>query len=353
MRVHTVCLGLLVLALCSATAGPAVAATATQTTGDCDYPLAVTDATGQEIPLADSPESVVALQPSDAQTVYEIGAQDRLVGLPHNDATSDLDRGDRTDVSDGFRVDVERVIDLDPDLVLAGNITSRETVRTLRTEANLTVYHFREARSLDDVRDNVRRTGRLTGECEGATETVAWMDDQLAVVEDALADADRPLAYYAMGEDGTTAGTETFIHEALTTAGVENVAERAGIRWYGQINPETVIQEDPEWVVYPDDRDEPPVPETVRSTTAYRNENFVAVDANRISQPAPRVVDAIVDVFRTVHPEEYERVSDELDRPAPDGQRDDGQSRTDTSLLALAIGVALVAALLVGTRLQR
>jgi iron complex transport system substrate-binding protein len=347
---------LLAVVLVAAVASPAVGQPdgGTEPTVECAFPLEATDATGEPITLEEPPESVVALQPSDAQTVYEIGAADRLVGLPDEPATSGLEIGDRTDVTDDYRIVHERVIDLDPDLVLAANATARSDVDRLR-EAGLTVYQFDAARSLDDVRDNVATTGELTGECDGAAATLEWMDEQLATVEAALEGADRPLAYYAMGEDGTTAGTDTFVHEVLTTAGLENVAERAGIGWYEQLNPETVVDEDPEWIVYPNDRAEPPIPEAVEATTASREGNTLAVDANRMSQPAPQVVDAVVEIVAAVHPDAYERASADLEASADGNGTDDGDGTDEGSAIpgfgvAAAIGALLIAAGVAGRR---
>ncbi|WP_265111629.1 PGF-CTERM-anchored ABC transporter substrate-binding protein [Halosolutus halophilus] len=358
----TAVLALSLLAPAAAASSAGGAADANQAA--CEYPIELTDATGETITLEEPPESVVALQPSDAQTVYEIGAEDRLDGLPYSPATSGLDRGDRADVSDGWQVNTERVIDLDPDVVLAANITSEDDIETLR-DAGLTVYHFEAANTIDDVRDNVVRTGELTGECAGATETVDWMNEQLEVVETAVEDADRPLAYYAMGEDGTTAGTDTFIHEVLATADVENLAERAGITFYQQLSSETIVDEDPEWIIYPDDREEPPIPEGAEATTAYQNDNVVAVDANQISQPAPQVVYAVVDIVEAIHPDAYEAASEGLEESGEDGENDgdgetggssetDGDDSDDASESIPGFGApAAVAALLGGTLLLR
>ena len=319
---------LLILSLVAPVAAASSASATPDETADCEYPIELTDATGEEITLEEAPDSVVALQASDAQTVFEIGAEDRLVGMPDEEATSGLEIGDREDVTDNYAIVHERVIDLDPDVVLAANITDEEDIETLR-EAGLTVYQFDDAGSIDDVRDNVLRTGELTGECDGAAETVDWMDERLEVVEAALEDADRPLAYYAMGEDGMTAGTYTFIHEVLTTGGVENLAERADISIYQQLSSETIVDEDPEWIIYSDDRSEVPIPEAAEATTAYQNDNVFAVDANQLNQPAPQVIYAVVDIVETVHPDAYEQAVEGLEDT--DESDENGAEETDDS----------------------
>ncbi|OIB58005.1 PGF-CTERM-anchored ABC transporter substrate-binding protein [Natrialba sp. SSL1] len=327
--------------------------TLTQEDVSCEYPLELTDATGETITLEEAPDSVVALQASDAQTMYEIGAEDRLDGMPYSDATSGLDRGDRADVGDGWTVDHEQIIATNPDLILAANTTQAEDIETLRDEADFTVYHFSEAESIDDVRENVETTGALVDECDGADDTIDWMDDQLEIVETTLEDADRPLAYYTMGEDGMTAGTETFIDEILSTAGLENVAAEAGITGYEPINAETVVDADPEWVVYPDDREEPPIPDAAAEITAVEEDNAIAVDANRMNQPAPQVVLAVTSIVEEIHPEAYEGASAELEGSTAsdddgagdaDGTTDDGDT-DDDSIPGFGVAAALAAVL--------
>lgn len=305
-------------------AAPAVATQSAATAGasPCEtapeYPLEVTDATGEPISLDESPETVVALQPSDAQTVFEIGAEDRLVGFPDSPATAGLDREERADIGDGYELDHEQIIELDPDVVLAANVTFGDDIETLRG-AGLAVYQFETANSLEDVRENVLVTGLVTDECDGATDSADWMDDRLAVVEETVAAADdRPLAYYEMGE-GETAGANSFQDALLTTAGFENLAAEAGIDEWGQLNVETILEADPDWIVHPDTADRPAVADAATSTTAYQDEQFVPVDNDDVNQPAPRVVLPLETIVATVYPDAYDRAVEEV----ADGERPD------------------------------
>lgn len=345
MRRHiTVLFALLIVgsAVAPTAAGQSNADTESTVDVSCEFPLELTDATGTTITLEERPESIVTLQASDTQTVYEIGAEDRLVGMPYGYATSDFDRGDRVNIGDGWTIKHEQVINLDPDIVLAANATKEGDIEQLRN-AGLTVYQFSDAKSLDDVRENVRTAGKLTGECDGAEETITWMNEQLEIVERTLDGADRPTVYYAMGDDGYTAGSGTFINEALTTAGMTNIAAEAGVQSYKQINPETVVNESPAWIVYPNDREQIPIHESVTATPAYQNDNILPVNANYISQPAPRVVYAITDIVKTVHPEAYEAASAELDAAPEDGTGSNDQQ--NDSIPGFGVPAALVALL--------
>ncbi|APX96023.1 MULTISPECIES: PGF-CTERM-anchored ABC transporter substrate-binding protein [Natronorubrum] len=265
----------------------------------CEYPLEMTDATGETVTIDEEPEEVVALQPSDAQTTYEIGAQEQVVGMPIGEFTDYLDVEDHaTDITedDGVTTDAEQVIDLDPDVVVADEtaLSQEGLIDQLRDEADLTVFVVEDANSIDDVTENVALTGQLVGECEGATDTVEEMDDRL---EDAEPDIDEsPTAYFAMDEEGYTAGPGSFNHDVLEAAGFENIAEDAGVEEWGEIDPEMVVEADPDVIIYPDYQDEPPIPDAVEATTAAEEENFVPVNDNLMNQPGPMIVETVEDL---------------------------------------------------------
>ncbi|NUC72062.1 ABC transporter substrate-binding protein [Haloterrigena sp. SYSU A558-1] len=288
---------------------------------DCEYPIELTDATGETVTIDEPPEEIVALQPSDAQTTYAIGAEDKVVGMPISQYTDYLEVEDHaTDISedDGSSVDTEQVIDLEPDVVIAANtaLYQEGLIEQLRDEAGLTVYVVDEATSIDDVYDNVAVTGQLAGECEGANDTIEEMAERLDDVEP---DADEsPTAYYAMGDDGTTAGPGTFNHDVLEAAGLENIAEEAGVEGWGEIDPESVVDADPDLIVYPDYQDEPPVPDAVESTTAYQNGNTVAVNDNFMNQPGPMIVETVETLAQAAE----EQAAEEEDETSADGEED-------------------------------
>ena len=290
--------------LVAAIGGSGVALASTDATqSNCEFPHAATDATGTEVSLSDAPDRVVALQPSDAQTMWEIGARDQVVGMPLNQYTDYLnDTGDRTNVAnDDGSTNVEAVVGAEPDLVLAANATSADTVQQLR-DAGLTVYHFSLVESLDGIAEQTTTIGRLTGNCDGASETVTEMQDRIQNVRDAVGDRDEVSALYYFFD--FTTGNETHIHDAIETAGGQNVAAEAGITGYAQISPEIVADQDPQWIVYPSSSPRPSG-DPYNGTTAVQQDQVLKVNDNYISQPAPRVLIAVEQMAEAFHPEAF------------------------------------------------
>ena len=314
MRRQSAVLVVLVVMMGTLSIGAGGVAGATSTGGtsaqECGFPVTMTDNTGTEGTVDEEPEAGVTLTPSAAQTMGEIGAEEKVVGVTKH--AMNLDGADeRTNVSvAGETIDVETVVDLEPDLVLAPNVVDEETVEKLR-EAGLTVYHFRMEESIEDVYEKTRTIGTLVGECEGAEETVDWMQHEIGIVENATEGEERPDALYVFY--GYTAGDGTFINEIITAAGADNVAAEANISGYQQVNEETVVDEDPDWIVLNSDDDQVPRSDAYNATTAVQQDQIVVVNKNYLNRPAPRIVHAIVELAQAFHPEAYEEARSEAE----------------------------------------
>ncbi len=305
----------MVLVVAVATAGIAGGVAASSAAGadaaqqGCSYPVEETDATGTTVTLEEPPERIVTAAPSAAQTLVEIGAWDRVVGVSNQ--ASYLEGADEREVVSAqgrVGVNVEKAVSLDPDLVLAPDVIPEEDVQNLR-DAGVTVFQFEQAGSVEEVEEKTRLMGRLTGACEGAEETVQWMESELSTVRQAVEGQDPVEALYVYSPEfgPYTAGDGTFIDDAIETAGAVNVAAEADIQGHETISDEVVVARDPGWLVVNDFDGQPPRNDVYNATTAAQEGNVVVVDANHINQPAPRVVLAIKKLAQAFHPEAYEQ----------------------------------------------
>jgi iron complex transport system substrate-binding protein len=269
---------------------------------DCTFPVTATDATGTEVTVSSEPQRVVVLAPSAAQTMWELDASEKVVGMPREYHTGYLEGTDGTQdvVNDDGTPIIEAVVATSPDLVLAPNIIGNETVQTLR-DAGLTVYRYEQADSLADVTAKTRLTGRLVGEYETARTVSARTEATARAIRQATADESKPTVYYAMG-GGWTAGPETFVGDLIARAGGDNVATAANISQYATISDEVLATEDPDWIVAPTGRPLPSGP-AIDNSTAMRTDQILRVDRDYVSQPGPRVTIPLRKMARTIHPE--------------------------------------------------
>ncbi|UPV99417.1 PGF-CTERM-anchored ABC transporter substrate-binding protein [Halorussus gelatinilyticus] len=271
---------------------------------NCSFPVNATDATGTEVTVEQSPERVVTLGPSAAQTMWEIGGKSQVVGVTKYSSYLNGTES-RANVSGAGRtyVNVEKVVAQEPGLVLAANVISNETVGKLR-EAGLTVFKFAEAKSVADIYAKTNLTGELTGNCAGAAETVSWMKDRISTVREATEGESSPSVFVSQG-GGWTAGNGTFVGNVVELAGGSNVAAEANITGYAKISEEVIVEQNPEWIVQIGALGGYPQTEAYNGTAAVENGQIVTVSSENISQPAPRVVYAIVKMAKSFHPEAF------------------------------------------------
>jgi iron complex transport system substrate-binding protein len=269
---------------------------------DCGFPLTVEDATGETVSIEEEPTEVVALYPNVAQHLWEIGAQEKVVGMPVYEDTAYLEGSEqRTHVlgPNNFQPDNEQIVDLDPDIVLAPSITPDDAITELRN-AGVTVYIHERTGSFDDVMAMTERVGQLVGACDEARNVSAEMADRIEFVEEAVADEQRPRVFYDLGDEPVgpvTVNSNAFEHEVLRTAGAENIAadvEKAN--GYPQVSTEFILDEEFDIVV---------TPESLSSFPGYNEtrDRVITIDADFISQHAPRTVNVLEDLANELHPE--------------------------------------------------
>ncbi|MDX1748417.1 MAG: ABC transporter substrate-binding protein, partial [Halobacteriales archaeon] len=180
-----------------------------------------------------------------------------------------------------------------------------EVVGGLRQQGH-TVYKFRISNDLEDIYDKTRLTGRLVGECTGAEGSVEEMRSTVSIIEEATANEPRKRVLHLLDDTPFTVGNETFIHYVIRTAGGENVAAGEGPRTYFVIEQDRIRALDPSFISLTH-RSYLPETEAIRATTAYRTDAIVELNPNYLSQPAPRVVIAMAQLTKALHPRAYRR----------------------------------------------
>ena len=310
---------LLSLLLVVAAVGPAAGGVAAGPTADaadrlpsvgaaqsdvCGFPYTATDATGTEVTLDADPERIVTLNPSAAQTMWEIGAENEVVGV--SQYASYLDGADaKANVSGPSGPSVEAVLATNPDLVLVPSSSygaAEERTEQIRAQG-VPVFVFGEGTSMEFVANKTERIGRLTGNCEAGVERAAEMRRSIASMQRVLNGTERPVGLNVFF--GYTSGANTFIGDVMETGGLRNGAAERGVSGFDPINDETVVALDPEWTVVPENSGVPETP-AYNTTTAVREGNVVVVDTNYLQQPAPRAVIAAETILAAVHPEAYD-----------------------------------------------
>lgn len=198
-------------------------------------PTVVTDATGTRVELACAPARIVSMVPSISETVHALGAADRLVAVTEYCVSPVDGFPDAERIRGTKNPDTARIIELEPDLVLANLEENRERdVRRLR-EAGVTV-HVSYPRSVDDAARTVTDLGELLG-AERAAGAIA---DRILDARDRAArqrpDPPVPVLCPIWRRPWMALGEGCYAADLLTTCGLET-RPRTGER-YPHIEPD-------------------------------------------------------------------------------------------------------------------
>jgi len=142
------------------------------------------------------------------------------------------------------RAEAEEIFLMKPDLVLAGTFSSQVTVDLLR-RLGLHVEQFTPARSFDDIEAHLRRMGALLGREEQAEALVASMRSRLEAIE--KPQQRKTVALYFA--NSYTSGRGTLIDAAVKRAGLDNIADRAGVNGPAALPLEMLVMEKPDMLV--------------------------------------------------------------------------------------------------------
>jgi len=181
------------------------------------------------------PSRIVSLVPSTTETLFSIGAAERVVGVTRF-CVHPRQARERARVVGGTKNPrIETILSLEPDLVLANQEENRrEDVERLRETVPVQVFFPKNvAQAIADIRS----LGHLLGEPKAALTLAQEIERALAT----LSGRDwRPVRYFYFiwRRPYMVAGPETFIEALLAECGLVNAAPRDRGRY-----PEMVIEE--------------------------------------------------------------------------------------------------------------
>ena len=140
----------------------------------------------------------------------------------------------------------EEIIPLEPDLVLAGSLTTRPTVFLLR-RLGYRVVELPVASTFDDIRANIRTVAEAIGERERGESIVASFDRNLASTTDSDGSRNPVAALY--WANGYSSGRGTLADVVARAAGFRNLASELGLAGTAQLPLETLLASKPDVLI--------------------------------------------------------------------------------------------------------
>ena len=308
------------------------------------YPITVSDNFGSEVIIVEPPQRIVSLSPCNTEILFAVGAGDQVVGGTTYD-TYPPEAVNLSKIGGFSTVDIEAVINLTPDLVLAEYGNGEETVNAL-INLNLTVVSL-NPKTLDDILDNILLVGNITGNDETSLLLTTDMKQKIenigAQTKD-IPDSNKPTVLYIVWHDPMyAAGTGSYPNDLLTIAGGMNIVDEEG---WPIIDLEQIIDRNPEIIICSGMgggsytiMEAITENEVLSTVDAIKNNKVYPIsDPNVMELAGPRIVEGLTELYGYIEPE----IESNATVIATEDQTNVSQSPDFSILFAISIVLLMV-----------
>ena len=215
--------------------------------------ITITDEDGRNVTVPLNPQSIVCLSPGAAEVIYALGESDRMIAVTDDcDMPPALREKERIGKS-GRDADIERIIELNPDLVIGktGALFPQEDEQKLR-DYGIAVLRYRLLH-IDALIPMIGDLGRVLGKEEKALQMADHISGYYNTILDrtkTISDEGRPSVYFmSMGHFDWTGNRDSTGHTRIAEAGGRNIAADLQTK-VPHVDLEWVIEQNPEIIVY-------------------------------------------------------------------------------------------------------
>jgi iron complex transport system substrate-binding protein len=274
----------------------------------------LTDETGRTVRVPQPVRRIVSLAPSLTETIYALGLQDRLVGdTDYCDYPADAQKKHK--VGGAINPSIEEIAALHPDLVLVTKLNRLDTVHAL--ESLGIPSYATDPHTVEQILTSTDKLADVLGVREAGAALTKDLGRRINELQQRIASLPpKRVLFVVWTEPLMSIGKDTFLADALRHAGAVSIVDST--QSWPQVNLEEVVRLQPDFLVFAESHFQsgPRELETLgelpgwRILDAVRNHRL-AVISDAVNRPAPRIVSAIEDLARQLHPEAFIEKQDE------------------------------------------
>lgn len=260
------------------------------------------DPAGFEVIIPEEMERIVSLAPSITTILVDLGLEDRLVAMDMHSAFMLGNTGDLP-VFDAMALEVESMIELNPDFIFASTIImmgneENDPLAPIR-ELGIGIAYIPTSESIHAIQEDIRFIATVMGEVDAGEVLVLGIEEEIEAIRDLVdARAGQLVVYFEISPapDMFSFGRGTFLNEMLELVGAENVF--AHYEGWLPVEAESIVALDPDVIFTNVDFIDDPISEILsrpgwEGMSAIQNERVYRIDADETSQPTHRITNAL------------------------------------------------------------
>ena len=229
---------------------------------------------------------IISLAPSLTMNLYYLESEDKLIGCT---SYCEIARQDKKPiVASAVKANIEKVVSLKPDLVIASSITSQETIDMVR-KFDIRVEVFPTPKSFEEICGQFLRLGKIIGKSTLANEIINKSKTKVAQCIKESKWTDPPKVFIQIGAKPLYAViSNTFMDDYIQFINAKNIAADLTI---GTITRESVIARNPDIIFVVTmgilGEEEKENWSNITSISASQAKQIFIIDSNMACTPTP------------------------------------------------------------------
>ena len=251
------------------------------------------------------PQKIVSCGPAVTEKLYLLGLERNIAGVTIYCQRPRAAR-EKPKIGSVTEINVERVVALRPDLVIATSLTDSRSVKRLKG-LGMKVAIFKEPKSFEEMNEQFIEMGRLTRKESEAREIVRTSREKVKRIRTTKKGLSRPRVFLQIGANPLfTAPKESLLNELLEFSGGSNIIHDAG---GGLLSREQVLAGNPDIILIVAMEGAAAESEKTKwqrfdTVKAVKDGAIYVIDPYKMCSPTPvTYVEALETVVNVLHPE--------------------------------------------------
>jgi len=250
---------------------------------------------------AQEAKRIVSLVPWVTKSLYLMGEQHRLVGCTNY---CPVEASDHIPVvANAMSINIEKVLTLKPDVVIASSLNKPEVIDNLR-KLGIKVVMQPYPKSFEEICTYFIQIGELVGQSVKANKIVTQQKSRLSSLKASVPAGKHPRVFIQIGAKPLfCAVPETFMEDFIQFSGGKNIAEELKL---GSVTREYVLKQNPDvifivtmGIVAQEEKDNWL---SYQALSASKTKKIFILDADKTCSPTPILfVDALEEMIKLMY----------------------------------------------------
>lgn len=263
----------------------------------------MTDDLGRKVKLPLKIERAVSLAPNLTENIFAVGAGDRLIGVT-TFCNYPAEAEKIPKIGDTMAPNMEAIIALQPQIVFVSTASQIESFTKTLEQQNITVF-VTDPKNLEGVYRNLYQLGEIFGTEDETRRKIDALRHRVADVEARTATAADVKVFVQISKEPLfTIGADSFLTEIINRAGGFSATAQIPTA-YPRFSKETALALQPEAIILSESDDNTEPNEVFKDSPAVKNGRIFKINADLLSRPGPRIVDALEQMAKDLHPASF------------------------------------------------